>query len=480
MRFLPSIPEEDDKPFLPARSSQHIPLANYIHQGHLVPYIAPSSIDFLPEEAARFDLLLEGQLPMIIAPHGAIQKSKINNQLVVLLNHMNNIQAWDDMLIQLGHLPGQGGKRAGLYLVDRHDRIYLVLDVDFYDRSRRSGDLILEPIGQDTRRKVALNPKKLIDYSTDPPSPFAVPVLLYRGRRNPDKELRGLERKAAQGDKQAASALVHARRRAGMEPQSMEEFVMQLQSIGVYSAVEVNPHISKLYKQDWILSIARTMFTEAAQKLAEEQQWEGGEHAIDNVKVRISEDTSENCYEIEVRISFSAPSADEVDEREGMFQDHFIDWSDERRRDYKVEIEDDNWNTDVEREPDESQFDERLQELFDDGLDEDEISDMDGPDVPQSARIELTQRLGLHHIFAIMTHNGMDAEELGLIPDDKPCSFCGGAVYVEERPGLEVLHRIDTCNACNTTDSEQIPGRLYPNSNRKGYVAGEDWAVQID
>lgn len=62
-----------------------------------------------------------------------------------------------------------------------------------------------------------------------------------------------------------------------------------------------------------------------------------------------------------------------------------------------------------------------------------------------------------------MEYSGIEIEESGLIPPDKPCPFCEGSA----------------CDKCSSVDDEQIPGRLYPNSNRKGYCAGSDWAVQI-
>lgn len=464
MRFLPSIPRED-KPFLPV-SSKDIPTGGYVDKntGALIPYQSQQHMGMLPRQAANFNLLIRGEMPLIIAPQGAIQKPKINNQLAVLLHHMNNIQAWNDMLIQLGALPMQGGKQAGLYLVDRHNRRWLILDIVFYDRSGETGQLLLEPIGQRSGKKIHLDPEDLVDHSTNPPSPFGIPVILYRGGRgNPDEGLRKLERRATQGDPQAVKALAHARFRAGQMIESLEEFVHLLNQIGVYEALTINSYITALYEEEWFINIAQMMFTEVAQELATEQHWTGGVHAIDIVKVEIDDDYDKNgkYYEIEVKIDFTAPSQDEVEEREGMFQDHFIDWSDERRRDYEVEIEHDDWNTEIKMESDAGQFDDRLQELFDRGLDEDEIGEMDGPDVPQSAEITLTQRLGLHHIFAIMKYAGIEAAEFDLIPPSKPCPFCD--LTMDEK----------NCNECSST------GMLAPNSNRKGYCAGSDWAIQI-
>lgn len=482
MRFLPSVPDGEDKPFLPFIPSQ-IPTGNYIENDALVPYESPQKMELLPQYAANFRFLIEGKLPFIIAPLGSIQKPRVNAQLAVLLNHLNNIQAWDDMLIQVHALPGLGGQLAKLYLIDRHNRRYLVLNVEL-DPGRETGTLLLRPIGRRGRggQKMRLDPEGLVDYSTNPPTPFGLPLILYKSgitrRRNPDEDIRKLERRASQGDSEAVKALAHARFRAGQMIESLEEFANLLSQIDVYEALTVNSYITALYEEEWFLNIAQMMFTEIAKELATEQRWTigpqpisdalrmSGAHTINEVKVKIDSDYDKNgkFYEIEVEIEFLAPSRDEVDEREGMFQDHFIDWSDERRRDYEVEIEHDNWNAEIDRtEPNEGEFDDRLRELFDDqDLDEDDIEEMDGPDVPQIAKIELTQRLGLHHIFAIMAYNGMEVEELDLIPPSKPCPFCHP--HDEDHPH---------CSECGAT------GMLMPNSNRKGYCAGSDWAVQI-
>lgn len=398
MRYLPAVPEGEDKPFLPAIPSDQIPIGNYIKNDILVPYESPQRMEILPEHAADFRLIIEGKLPFIIAPRGSIQKSRINAQLAVLLNNLNNIQAWNDMLIQVQSSPGYTGREAKLYLIDRHNRRYLVLGSPLggaeLDPGRETGTLLLQPIGRRGRggQKIRLDPEDLVDYSTDPPTPFGLPVILYKSygptrkyRRNSDEEVRRLERQVRAGDISARKALGFARLRAGQPIDDMEDFAEILDQVGVYEALS-NPRIAAVYEQDWFISTAQQMFMEAVKKMALDQRWG---NVIHEVEVEIEKDLAHPFYDIEVEIKFTAPSPDEAEERQGIFEHEFIDWSDERRRDYRVEIEFDEWTTELDTESDEGQFDDRLQELFDQGLDEDDIKEMDGPDIPQSAEVNL-------------------------------------------------------------------------------------------
>ena len=189
--------------------------------------------------------------------------------------------------------------------------------------------------------------------------------------------------------------------------------------------------------------------------------------------VSITED--HNTYELAVKINFIAPSKDEAEERETIFEYEFMDWADERRRDYNVEIEFDTWDTELDCEADEGQFDDRLQELFyEEELDEDDIEDMDGPDVPQSCKIELTQRLGLHHIFALFEHSGIEVSPLPTIECPKCLTPQGSGP--RRRGTGEIYDLGGRRHPCKYCMSE---GVLKVNSNRPGYTTGDDWAVQF-
>jgi len=166
-------------PLQPHQPSGLIPEQNYVIEGvapehALVPYELSSSSQILPREAADFNLLAKGRLPFIITAPGREPKPELIASLYTLLHNLNIAQAWDDLLIQLGALPGLGGTRADLYVVDQHGERYKVIDIEL-DFGGETGQLVLRHIGRRSRQGV-------MRVDIEQAYGYMLPVVMYRGK----------------------------------------------------------------------------------------------------------------------------------------------------------------------------------------------------------------------------------------------------------------------------------------------------------
>jgi len=450
MDFLPQRPKKPRGAFLPAKHSPAMPVGNYInrnaesYENILIPYQPSGEIHTLPVGSINFNLLLEGKLPFIIAPPGSLQKAAVNAQLAILLENLNNINAWEDMLIQLHALPGLGGQVARLYIINSRSERYLVLQADL-DPGGETGTLLLQPLGRAGRsgRKINLDPESLIDYSAEPPKPWGLPVILYKPsgvvKKNPDEDIRRLERQAGD-DPSKLEKLLHARLRTQLPISDLITDIEKLRELlkkDPYLLLEVKPSVTDLYNQTWLMFLFNQMFHSIVAGIWEiwEPYWQG---VLESVSTQIYVDTKN--YSLEVTVKMTTPSEDEAEERESMLQNEFTDWVDNLGISYELIVEYDDWSSTLDMEPEEDT--------------EDDVDD--DTDVPQEVTIELEQPLGLHHLFALIEYSDFEVEDI--IPNSILCHQCGGK---------------GPCEVCFGGYGER--GELLPNSNRRGYVTGSNW-----
>lgn len=183
---MAEFPLQPRKSFFPAQlPGPQIPKGEYLISSAspteaLVPYFPPERIDVLPKSAADFELLLAGNLPLIIADPSNQPKPELVETFFELMHSLGSAQSWMRLYERAGLIRGgKGVNNTDLYVVDRHGQRYLVLDVEL-DWGGETGYLSLRPVGKKGRGG------KVINIDIEDAYGYMVPVLLMRkpfGRR---------------------------------------------------------------------------------------------------------------------------------------------------------------------------------------------------------------------------------------------------------------------------------------------------------
>lgn len=186
---MAEFPLQPRKAFFPTKPrGTLIPQGSYLRQDSspseaIIPYSPTSRVDLLPASAANFEMLMGGSMPLIIADPTNQPKPELVESFFMLMTNLGSAQSWRDLYEKAGMLHGgKGINNTDLYVIDRHNRRYLVLDVEL-DWGGETGYLSLRPVGRGSRggRTISVDIEEAYSYM--------IPVLLMRKRpgrlRNP-------------------------------------------------------------------------------------------------------------------------------------------------------------------------------------------------------------------------------------------------------------------------------------------------------
>lgn len=174
-----------EEPQLPAVvRGNEFPMRSYINPGQTAEnYFTPVVWDppamaipgIPPRSAAKFDLLESGKAPFIIMPVGSYEKLRITQSMYYLLHNLKDPQAWENVWIAIGGIPGHGGANgtAELYVVDRSNERYQVIDLDL-DYGGETGSLRLRHVGRRSRERIEIDVEQAYGYM--------LPIVMYKPR----------------------------------------------------------------------------------------------------------------------------------------------------------------------------------------------------------------------------------------------------------------------------------------------------------
>jgi hypothetical protein len=190
---MAEFPLQPRKRFFPAKPQEPpIPKGEYLlpeacPSEAIVPYTPSGIINILPQSAANFELLLTGELPLIIADPTNPPKAELVEAFFDLMHNLGSVHSWDRFYQMAGLVKGgKGLNRTDIYIVDRHGRRYLLLDVES-DWGGETGYLSLRPLGKAGRGG------RTINIDIEEAYGYMVPVLLMR--KHPGRKTRRSRRR---------------------------------------------------------------------------------------------------------------------------------------------------------------------------------------------------------------------------------------------------------------------------------------------
>lgn len=161
-----------DPPQLPAKKRYFLPAEE---PGKAFVAVPIPAAQHAPPRGLSLESLVRGELPLVYLPHGAYENEAVSEALYGLLRAhpavgLSSPDAWDRLLAAVGH-------RAKVYVVDGRGERWLVADV-FFDRGGETGELLVEHLGPEGKRRVPL----LGSYGAERgyAHPWLIPVVVYK------------------------------------------------------------------------------------------------------------------------------------------------------------------------------------------------------------------------------------------------------------------------------------------------------------
>lgn len=170
-RQLPAIIQGDQFPVQPYVNPEAAAENYFVPAVWQPPVFAVSGVP--PKTAANFALLSKGLAPFIIMPVGTYEKERITQAMHFLLHNLSLPMAWEGVWVAIGGIPGHGGANgtAELYVVDRRNERYQVIDVDL-DYGGETGRLVLRHIGRRSRERIEIDIEHAFSYM--------LPIVMYK------------------------------------------------------------------------------------------------------------------------------------------------------------------------------------------------------------------------------------------------------------------------------------------------------------